>query len=466
MEFAELRSSIEQTTWPALLSGTAAQLLALQRQFDETQWWPAEQLRARQFEQLQLLLRHAAATVPFHAERLRLAGIDPNEPLTEAAWARLPILTRRDVQDAGELLRATTIPASHGGTGVSSTGGSSGIPVRVRRSELERLLWNAVRVREEIWHREDMLGTIARLRPIPDSLGEANIRQARSPEGLSLPDWGSPISLLWRTGPMALIDDGTPLSEQAERLRRLRPEYLSANPSALRILLGHCRDAGITLPNLRAVWTLSEVVDPDLRALCQDVFGVRIVHNYSAAECGYIALQCPEHPHFHIQSELALVEVLDVDGRPCGSGEIGRVIVTPLHNFAMPLLRYEIGDEAEVGEPCPCGRGLPVLTNVIGRLDDYVTLPNGERRRNNASHYRLARIPALREFQIVQCSLELIEARLAVARPLTADEEQRVRTVLLAAFGDAFRIELVYCELIPRTGAGKLRTFVSELPRD
>ncbi len=351
MEFAELRSSIEQTTWPALLSGTAAQLLALQRQFDETQWWPAEQLRARQFEQLQLLLRHAAATVPFHAERLRLAGIDPNEPLTEAAWARLPILTRRDVQDAGELLRATTIPASHGGTGVSSTGGSSGIPVRVRRSELERLLWNAVRVREEIWHREDMLGTIARLRPIPDSLGEANIRQARSPEGLSLPDWGSPISLLWRTGPMALIDDGTPLSEQAERLRRLRPEYLSANPSALRILLGHCRDAGITLPNLRAVWTLSEVVDPDLRALCQDVFGVRIVHNYSAAECGYIALQCPEHPHFHIQSELALVEVLDVDGRPCGSGEIGRVIVTPLHNFAMPLLRYEIGDEAEVASP-------------------------------------------------------------------------------------------------------------------
>lgn len=133
MEFAELRSSIEQTTWPALLSGTAAQLLALQRQFDETQWWPAEQLRARQFEQLQLLLRHAAATVPFHAERLRLAGIDPNEPLTEAAWARLPILTRRDVQDAGELLRATTIPASHGGTGVSSTGGSSGIPVRVQQ---------------------------------------------------------------------------------------------------------------------------------------------------------------------------------------------------------------------------------------------------------------------------------------------------------------------------------------------
>jgi phenylacetate-CoA ligase len=323
-----------------------------------------------------------------------------------------------------------------------------------------------VRVREEIWHREDMLGTIARLRPIPDSLGEDNVRKARSPEGLSLPDWGPPMSLLWRTGPMALVDDGTPPSEQAERLQRLRPDYLSANPSALRILLGHCRDAGITLPNLRAVWTLSEVVDSDLRALCQDVFGVRIVHNYSAAECGYIALQCPEHPHFHVQSELALVEVLDADDRPCGSGEIGRVIVTPLHNFAMPLLRYEIGDEAEVGEPCPCGRGLPVLANVIGRLDDYVTLPNGDKRRNYASHYRLARIPALREFQIVQRSLELIEARLVVARPLTADEEQRVRTVLVAAFGDTFRIELAYCESIPRTAAGKLRTFVSELPRD
>jgi phenylacetate-coenzyme A ligase PaaK-like adenylate-forming protein len=61
------------------------------------------------------------------------------------------------------------------------------------------------------------------------------------------------------------------------------------------------------------------------------------------------------------------VEVLDEEGRPCAPGETGRVVATSLNNFAMPLIRYETGDTAEVGAPCPCGRGLPVLTRIMGR---------------------------------------------------------------------------------------------------
>jgi phenylacetate-coenzyme A ligase PaaK-like adenylate-forming protein len=88
---------------------------------------------------------------------------------------------------------------------------------------------------------------------------------------------------------------------------------------------------------------------------------------YAADEAGCIALQCPDHEHYHVQSESVLVEVLDVEGRACAPGAVGRVVVTTLQNFAMPLVRYDIGDVAEAGDPCPCGRGLPVLRRIARR---------------------------------------------------------------------------------------------------
>jgi phenylacetate-coenzyme A ligase PaaK-like adenylate-forming protein len=88
---------------------------------------------------------------------------------------------------------------------------------------------------------------------------------------------------------------------------------------------------------------------------------VNIADIYSEQEVGYIALQFPDYPYYHVQPENILVEVLDDNGNVCSSGDIGRVVITTLHNFTTPLIRYEIMDYAKVGEPCSCGRGLPVL---------------------------------------------------------------------------------------------------------
>jgi phenylacetate-CoA ligase len=241
-------------------------------------------------------------------------------------------------------------------------------------------------------------------------------------------------------------------------------EYLFTFPSNLRLILAHCRDAGITIPSLRSVWTFSEMVDDSTRALCREVLGVRIVHNYSSAETGYIALQCPECDAFHVQSEFVLFELLDEVGRACPPGQIGRVVITPLHNFAMPLLRYELGDEAEFGGPCPCGRGLPVLARIVGRIVDYLTLPFGRKRRLDYDHARLARIAPLREYQFIQHTRRRIEVLLVLARDLTPQEDSELHAVLDATFG-MFSIEITRCESIPRTAAGKLRPFLSKLPQ-
>ena len=89
-----------------------------------------------------------------------------------------------------------------------------------------------------------------------------------------------------------------------------------------------------------------------------------VVDIYSCTEAGYLAFSCPEQGNLHVQAESVIVEVLDRAGKPCAPGEEGEVVVTPLLNFAMPLIRYAVGDRAVVGEPCACGRGLPTLKTV------------------------------------------------------------------------------------------------------
>lgn len=458
----DLRSHVTEVVWPPVLTGRAAELLALHAQLGQSEWWSGAELRSNQFRQLGALLRHAAANAPATAERLRAAEIDASQEVTEAAWQRLTPLTRADIQREGVRLHAAVVPQDHGPVSETASGGSTSIPVRVRKTALDGLFWSAMNLREEVWHRADTRGTIARIRSLPSSLSPAERAAAESPNGLILPDWGPPSNLLWQTGRMCLLDPARAASAQIGALAKLAPDYLLTAPSYLRLLLAAYMEAGASLPSLRAVWAVSEVVDDALRDACRATLGVPIVANYSAAETGYLALQCPDQPHLHVMAEDVLVEVVDDDNRPCAVGERGRVLVTCLHNFAMPLLRYEIGDEAVVGGPCPCGRGLPVLAAVVGRTTDHLRLPDGSSRWIDVRHYRIARNPAVLEFQVVQCSLRDIDVRLVVSRPLSEAESADIRDAAIGVFGPEFSVRLSYHDSLARTAAGKLRAFASE----
>ena len=457
------RSAIPAIAYPAILSGRAAELMALQRQYDHSQFWPPERMRSVQFEQLGRLLDHCAGTVPYYTDRLRRVGITPGKRLTEAAWRRLPILTRADVQALGEQLHARIVPPAFGPTSVVASGGSSGIPVRVRKTALDGVLWESINLREELWHRDRPDGDMVRLRGVPDTLTPEQAAAARSKHGLILPDWGHPANLFWKTGRLGIFSPKLPVAQQLAFLRTMRPAYLHTFPSYLRLLIAHLRDTRGKIDPLRAVFTASEQVSDELREDCLAVFGCPIIDNYTSGETGYIALQCPQSTNLHVQSEVVLVEVLDDDGAPCKPGQIGRVVITPLHNFAMPLLRYEIGDEAEVAEACACGRGLQALRRVVGRTQDYLVLPDGQRRRADLAHYRLSSIPAIREFRLVQRSLTQLVLQLVVARPLTGDERTRVDAVVRHVSGGLFDTAIETVPALDRTKAGKLRMFHSEV---
>ncbi len=179
---------------------------------------------------------------------------------------------------------------------------------------------------------------------------------------------------------------------------------------------------------------------------------------YSCEELGFLALQCPQHEHYHVQSESVLVEVLDEQGNPCAPGQIGRVVLTSLHNFAMPLIRYAIGDYAEVGAACPCGRGLPVLTRILGRRRNRVALPDGRATWPNIGELWAA-IPDVEQIQLVQLGADEVEVRFARQQALSPLEEQAVSGRIHQALGHPFRLTFAGQKAIPRQPNGKYETF-------
>ncbi len=434
--------------------GPAARLLALQFQYRQSERWSEEVLRARQFGQLRLLLAHAHRTVPFWRRRLDEAGIDTASPITMETWSRIPILSRAEAQDAGTALHCRSIPAAHGQRLESSTSGSSGRPLAVARTELSQFFWRSFLLREALWNRLDVRAKYA------------VIRTARAKTGASgrQPGWGAPFDEVFATGPAVWHEIRRPLAEQAAWLLREDPSYLLSFSGNLALLAQHFRDSPRRPRQLRALFGFAEVVTPDARALCQEVFGAPIIDSYSSEEAGYIALQCPDHPPaLHVMSDGIFVEVLDAADRPCAPGQVGRIVVTPLHNFAMPLLRYELGDLVECGGPCPCGRGLPVLTRVLGRVRDSVLMPDGSARAAFFGSKQFYKIHAIRQYQVAQTARDRIELRLVARRPLTEEEAAFIVQAVRGDLDDSFTIDIVYADQIARAPSGKFQEFRCEI---
>jgi len=323
------------------------------------------------------------------------------------------------------------------------------MPVRFLTTEMTAFYWQVFTLRDHLWHRRDFSGKLAAIR-------------LKVKEG-EWPGWGPSVDTVIRSGPSATLDINRDVDEQLRWLGKQNPTYLLTFATNLEALARRALDLGVRLPALREARAISEMLPPGVRALVRKAWGVPLVDIYSSQEVGYIALQCPEHEHYHAQSENAVVELLRDDGTPCAPGETGRVVLTTLHNFAMPLLRYEIGDYAEAGEPCACGRGLPVIRRVMGRVRNMVRLPDGARHWPSLGMLSAMPEGLIRQFQCVQRTLEHIEVRLVAARALSAEEETRLRAGMREKLGHPFDLAIVYCEKLERGNGGKFEEFRCEI---
>lgn len=440
-------SALDGVWWPALPGAEGARMLAMQYQFAQSERWSPAELREAQFAQLAQLLHHAKTTVPFYRDRL--AGIATDRPLDAAAFAQIPLLRRQDIQENFDALVSRALPPDHGAMQEGRTSGSTGRPIRFMATTLTEAFWHAFTLREHLWQRRDFSGKLAAIRSRVNPGAGAG--------------WGASTDSAFRTGPSAMFNTEQPVPRQAQWLMRENPDYLISVASNVQELARYCDRHGLRPSRLCEVRTYGEALHPDARAVIRSAWGVPVIDMYSCREAGYLALQCPQHEHYHVQAEGVYLELLDEHDQPCAPGTLGRVVITVLHNFATPLIRYDIGDYAEAGEPCDCGRSLPVIRRIVGRVRNMLTLPDGSLRHPRFGEAQFGGIAPVRQFQVVQKTLSDIEVALVVARSLLPAEEEALRTLILKNLGHAFRISFAYCDDIPRSAGGKYEDFRSEV---
>jgi phenylacetate-CoA ligase len=442
-------STVPGLFWPALPNARTMAILALHEQLRDSEWWPAERLAAMQLRQLAVLLSHASRTVPHYRATLPGSGHVGAELLRT-----LPILTRAQVQADPAALLSDAVPEAHLPVKAVRSSGSTGRPVELRSTSVTMLFRHALYLREQRWHGRD------------PSLKAATIRNRPATQKPPQEDKRGPG---WIPGYVSTTMDElairAPVDEQLEWLQRVQPAYLSTFPTNLRALALEAMARGTGLPGLRQVSTFAESLPGDLRDLVRRAFGVPVMDIYSSEETGPIAFQCPAHEYlYHQQSENLIVEVVDDAGQPCAHAVAGRVLVTDLHNLATPLIRYEIGDYAETGPACECGRGLPVLARVLGRTRNMMRMSGGRTRWPSLpSGDELGRIAPVRQFQLVQKDLQRLDLTLVATRPLSKQEEERVRAAFLADLGDKFELRLQYADTIARAPNGKYEDFRCEM---
>jgi len=427
--------------------GALRQLVAL---LEETATTPRPSRQLQVHAQLGGLLQVASHFVPYYRERLPAWCRDG---LFDAArFTELPILKRSDLQEFGAQLENTRPPEPYRALGSTTTSGSTGTPIITKGHRAAAMMTRAQQIRFQRRFGFDFDAPCAFLTS-PHKPGVAD-----PPEGSVGPAWSAGFG----SGPALLLDLMADTNDQLDWLIGKRVPYLATYPSNLQALIQRSVELGRKPEALRAIVLSSEPVSPELIALTRDTWGAQCLATYSSSEAGLMGSPRVDGGYY-VEAEAVHVEVLRDDDTPCGPGEIGRVVITTLQEFLRPLIRYEVGDYAEVvRDDLAVPITLPRLGRVMGRERTMILLPDGRRVWPHFEFAPLLSIGGLRKWQLVQHADLSITARVVGNGALGAVLQARIVDVIRSALpGVQVRIEQV--EDIPRTARGKFLELVSEV---
>jgi phenylacetate-CoA ligase len=416
------------------------------QELERTQWFSPDELQAWQFARIQNLIRYAYDQVPYYRDLYRQLDIHPEDVRTWQDFQALPFVTKTDVNNH---LEAMVSPQLRRGALPRSTSGSTGEPTRffVDRSYHR---WDAaLEFRGRGWY------------------------GAREGDKIALV-WGALRDMHisnWRDRLKAKIVrerylNAYGMTEEkmkafAEMLVRWQPTMFRAYASALSLFAGFVKQQGIGGIRPKFIELTAEVVTGPQRELLEEVFQCPVVDWYSTLEMGTIALQCP-HGGRHV-CETRYLELV-ADGKVQEPGQMGEVVITSLHQFTMPFIRYKLNDIAVYQpSPCACGRGLPVLREVMGRTNDYLVTVDGKFVYPEFFASALERRPEIVRFQVHQLDQQHLTVKLVCKEDVDQVWLDGVRRDLQARLGSRMHILLETVDEIPLTSAGKHRFVISEI---
>ena len=330
------------------------------RMFDDlqrTEMLPREEIERMQRAAAVALARRAYDGSDFSRDRFDAAGVRPEDLDQAEAWHRLTPLTRTDLKDAGTTRLTVPDPES---LRIGLTSGSTAEPLTTYQDPSRPSLppywrmigWWGVHPSDDVVH-------VGRWGPN---------------------SWKQRL-VAWPTREImfdAVRFDTADIDALIDAIQRVRPALIEGYAGALQEIADRIREREVDLPAPRAVATTASPLTASVRHQLSSAFQAPVFDQYRSAEVPWIAAECAARDGLHVFADQRIVEVVDDDGHPVPDGVEGDLVITDLTNRVAPLIRYRIGDRGAMrAAPCPCGRGLPVMEPVRGRLTDTLRLPDG-----------------------------------------------------------------------------------------
>ncbi len=249
-------------------------------------------------------------------------------------------------------------------------------------------------------------------------------------------------------------------------LRIWQPQALTGYVMTLKLLATAMQSQRVTDINLSVIFQSSGLLDEGSRRLLGSVFGSKIVDIYGSAEGGCIAWECETCSGYHVNSDMVIVELLD-DGKPVAPDSEGEVVITNLHSYAMPFIRYRQGDVGRWAEgPSQCGRGLPMMRIIEGRLGDFITLPSGKKLSPHHFFIALDTAVGVAQWRLVQETPHRLRAEVVADQNLGDRACQVAKANLEAVVGEEMDIFVSEVPSLPHNPSQKFRSVLSLVNSD
>jgi phenylacetate-CoA ligase len=424
----------------------------------KTQWLSRRQIENLQNKNLQVLLKHAYETVPYYHQSFKTKHLVPNDIKNVDGLAKLPVLTKEDIRRnlwnlvSGAFPRKELIPCQSGGTGD---------PIRFFITR-EGSSWEiAAEYRAYGW--------------AGFSRGDRCFLFWASP--LDMAKSGAIIKRFTNVLERITVADTYVITNEVldrfiQLLRKSQPEIIRGYASSVFMIAKRMVEIGVADVAPRAVITAAETLFVPMRDTIEAAFGCPVYDYYGTREVGAIAAQCGEHSGYHISAENVVVEFADEEKNyePVAAGERGVILVTSLRNFGMPLIRYNIGDIGKgSNELCGCGRGLPLMSSIEGRVSDFMAYYDETLGRivPVGPMYPII-ISAVMHMPVENCqvileSINRLAVRLVKGNGYESEHTDFMVKQLQKHLGDRVKIDVEFVDFIPPLKSGKRSVFLSKI---
>lgn len=419
---------------------------------NQSQWWEADRIEGYQHKKIEDLLHHAYNNVPYYGEVMRKAGISQSELKNYQCLKHLPLLDKGIIRENYSRLCSDNI--SQYQTKESSTSGSTGESLFFLVDETNGKCRRVSTFRNFEWCGISPFDRQALL------WGARFDEPSRKNISDRIKLWTRPVLFLSSYD----LSEST-MADYVKQLQAFRPKLFISYPSPMERFAEFCMDRKVYLPALKAIICSAEQLFDHQRKTIEKAFGVPVFNRYGCREFGDLAQECDEHNGLHVNVERAYVEILDENGSPCPPENLGELVITDLENYAMPFIRYRIGDMAAwSNHTCPCGRGLPLLERIEGRAFDLIKTKSGQYLSGTFWTLLLRHISQnIVSFQVRQERIDKIEILLKTMSGKLSEASEQTLRYGIADKAPNLQVNIKYVHEIPLTKSGKRRFVVSSV---